>query len=100
MIGAYKYMLNNEKLKESQARFRVGVDVGGTFTDTSLTPQGTEWRVMAANVGHTGCPVTARLVVRGMIRARHREYGHRGGSDRSTRGGSVSHRFAESTFLS
>ena len=26
-------MINNEKMKDSQARFRIGVDVGGTFTD-------------------------------------------------------------------
>ena len=33
MSGAYKYMTNNKDMKDSQARFRIGVDVGGTFTD-------------------------------------------------------------------
>ena len=33
MKCAYNYMKTNENMKESQARFRIGVDVGGTFTD-------------------------------------------------------------------
>ena len=36
MSGAYNYMTHNEKMEESQARIRIGVDVGGTFTDVVL----------------------------------------------------------------
>ena len=29
----YNYMIDNDNMKESKARYRIGVDVGGTFTD-------------------------------------------------------------------
>ena len=37
MDGKYKMMKNKQKNESSQARFRIGVDVGGTFTDFVLT---------------------------------------------------------------
>ena len=37
MDGKYKMMKNKQKSESSQARFRIGVDVGGTFTDFVLT---------------------------------------------------------------
>ena len=44
-------MTINEKKKESQARFRIGVDVGGTFTDVVLLRD--DGRMMARKVSST-----------------------------------------------
>ena len=36
-------------MNDSKGKFRVGVDIGGTFTDIFLTPHVAGWRVTAAN---------------------------------------------------